>query len=224
MCTREKDPEGPRSLAHGSYSCRCRLGIKVFRITSTSARARRDGRVSGVRVFLFTRNRGLCSPVCWLTGFTSQEPCRTRVAAFCEIEGLREQRRDASAEVSSLERYLLTRGVAYASLSLSLSLSLYAQFARIYLLSQNARPISLFVSSSLSELFSLLSSFFFLFLLFLPFFFSFFKVPTRWVTRCSPWQKRTVRVYDSRERSPPPSFHPLNLSVSTRLYRASRNS
>lgn len=54
MCTREKEPEGSRSLAHGSYSCRCRFVQKCF-VSRIHARTR--PRLS-ICVFLFTRKRG----------------------------------------------------------------------------------------------------------------------------------------------------------------------
>ena len=172
MCTREKDPEGPRSLAHGSYSCRCRLGIKVFCITSTRARTTRQPRLS-----FYTKPWTLLARLL-VTGFTSpaaEEPSNARRRVLWN-------RGVARAKTGRISRGLFIRTISIDAWRRS---SLYARFARIYLLTlpERALPrslslslslsLSIFVSSSLSELF------FFFFL------FSFFKVPARWVTRCS---------------------------------------
>ena len=137
MCTREKDPEGPRSLAHGSYSCRCRLGIKVFCITSTRARTTRQPRLS-----FYTKPWTLLARLL-VTGFTSpaaEEPSNARRRVLWN-------RGVARAKTGRISRGLFIRTISIDAWR-RLRSSLYARFARIYLLTlpERALPRSLSLS------------------------------------------------------------------------------
>lgn len=96
MCTREKEPEGSRSLAHGSYSCRCRFVQKCF-VSRIHARTRQ--RLS-ICVSSFLRENAVHADSLrlssWLISQRVEKPpnARRRVykTAFYEIEDLPEQR------------------------------------------------------------------------------------------------------------------------------------
>lgn len=138
MRTGEKEPEGPRS--HGSYSCRCRPGIKVFCIADTQARASLHRNVY------------------------------TRIPRVVTVEGLGTRVDKTTFRVNrETSGGLFVRALSIDTLQL--------------------RSLSLFP----------------------PLFFD-FQSHARWCR------------FDRAKLSPPAPFHPLNLSVSTRLCRGSRNS